>query len=117
MALDSTSMSYPNLPTRYLFHRVSARVSGLPEGPFSTTEDRPGGQLLTRWAWKYAHEVPCDLCSSTSGRPELPTRLRQCKCAHNAPSVRTLSAACARPRRDLAVGFRTDALIELAAPL
>ncbi|KAG2425075.1 hypothetical protein HXX76_013984 [Chlamydomonas incerta] len=47
-----SSMSYPGLTTQYTFHRVKARVSGIPEGPFSTTEERPGGQLLTKWVWK-----------------------------------------------------------------
>ncbi|PNH10964.1 hypothetical protein TSOC_002262 [Tetrabaena socialis] len=50
----SSSMSYPGLLTKYIFHRVKARVSGIPESPFSTTEPRPGGQLLTRWVWKAA---------------------------------------------------------------
>ncbi|GFR51035.1 hypothetical protein Agub_g13363 [Astrephomene gubernaculifera] len=48
----SSSMSYPGLLTKYIFHRVKARVSGIPESPFSTVEARPGGQLLTRWVWK-----------------------------------------------------------------
>ncbi|KAG2444337.1 hypothetical protein HXX76_001093 [Chlamydomonas incerta] len=48
----SSSMSYPGLLTKYIFHRVKARVSGIPESPFSTTEERPGGFLLTRWVWK-----------------------------------------------------------------
>ncbi|GLI61734.1 hypothetical protein VaNZ11_004160 [Volvox africanus] len=48
----SSSMSYPGLLTKYIFHRVKARVSGIPESPFSTVEVRPGGQLLTKWVWK-----------------------------------------------------------------
>ncbi|KAG2493574.1 hypothetical protein HYH03_008093 [Edaphochlamys debaryana] len=48
----SSSMSYPGLLTKYVFHRVKAHVTGIPDGPFSTTEERPGGQLLTRWIWK-----------------------------------------------------------------
>ncbi|KAG2493572.1 hypothetical protein HYH03_008091 [Edaphochlamys debaryana] len=48
----SSSRSYPGLLTQYTLHRVKAHVTGIPDGPFSTTEERPGGQLLTRWIWK-----------------------------------------------------------------
>lgn len=48
----SSSMSYPGLLTKYIFHRVKAHVTGIPESPFSTVEIRPGGQLLTKWVWK-----------------------------------------------------------------
>mmetsp|Transcript_22305 Transcript_22305/g.56751 ORF Transcript_22305/g.56751 Transcript_22305/m.56751 type:complete len:244 (-) Transcript_22305:867-1598(-) len=53
----SASMSYPGLLTRYIFHRVNARVTGLPQGAFETREERPGGQLITRWVWRDADEV------------------------------------------------------------
>ncbi len=46
----------PRPPSRpvpqYIFHRVKAHVTGIPESPFSTVEVRPGGQLLTKWVWK-----------------------------------------------------------------
>jgi hypothetical protein len=36
---------------------VNARVTGLPQGAFETREERPGGQLITRWVWRDADEV------------------------------------------------------------
>lgn len=63
------SMSYPCLATRYYFHRVSAEVAGLPDGPFETYEARPNGQLVSKWVWKSREELPNDpadpLCSSS----------------------------------------------------
>ena len=62
----SYSMSYPCLQTRYIFHRVSASVQGLPQGSFSTYEARPGGQLTSKWVWKNKDELPNDhLCTGT----------------------------------------------------
>mmetsp|Transcript_4506 Transcript_4506/g.7626 ORF Transcript_4506/g.7626 Transcript_4506/m.7626 type:complete len:279 (+) Transcript_4506:141-977(+) len=48
----SSSMSYPGLQTQYIFHRVNARLPGLPMRAFETREERPGGHLITRWTWK-----------------------------------------------------------------
>lgn len=68
----STSMSYPGLTTHYLFHRVTAKVTGLPEGSFSTFEERPGGQLTSRWVWRDPVEIPLDPASpeSSSSSPQ-----------------------------------------------
>lgn len=53
---DAALRVMPPLPARpvpqYIFHRVKAHVTGIPESPFSTVEIRPGGQLLTKWVWK-----------------------------------------------------------------
>ena len=46
-----TSGSYPGLKTQYLCHKVEARVSGLPDGSFVTTEQRPDGLLQSSWSW------------------------------------------------------------------
>lgn len=45
------SGSYPGLQTQYRCHKVEARVSGLPDGPFVTTEERPDGLLQSTWEW------------------------------------------------------------------
>ena len=37
---------------QYIFHRVRATVTGLPDSEFSTVEARPTGQLLTTWTWR-----------------------------------------------------------------
>lgn len=50
--------------TQYIFHRVRARVTGLPQGPFETYEPRPGGTLVTRWVWR---DLEC--VESMNGRP------------------------------------------------
>lgn len=47
-----SAVSYPGLPCRYTLTRVNATVAGLPWGPFSTTEPRPGGVLRTHWEWR-----------------------------------------------------------------
>jgi hypothetical protein len=49
---QSNSMSYPNLTTKYIIHRVSANVTDIPQEPFSTYEPRPGGRLTTKWVWR-----------------------------------------------------------------
>ncbi|GAX84350.1 hypothetical protein CEUSTIGMA_g11772.t1 [Chlamydomonas eustigma] len=49
---QSNSMSYPNLTTKYIIHRVSANVTDIPQEPFSTHEPRPGGRLTTKWVWR-----------------------------------------------------------------
>lgn len=68
LSATSFSMSYPCLLTRYLFHRVSASVHGLPQGPFSTYEERPGGKLTSRWVWRSEDDLPKDhLCSKGGG--------------------------------------------------
>lgn len=63
--LVSTSMSFPNLPTKYIFHRVSANCTGLPDEPFTTYEERPFGRLVTKWVWRFESEMPSDICAST----------------------------------------------------
>jgi hypothetical protein len=63
--LVSTSMSFPNLPTKYIFHRVSANCTGLPDEPFTTYEERPLGRLVTKWVWRFESEMPSDICAST----------------------------------------------------
>mmetsp|Transcript_11427 Transcript_11427/g.31950 ORF Transcript_11427/g.31950 Transcript_11427/m.31950 type:complete len:231 (-) Transcript_11427:210-902(-) len=45
------SGSYPGLKTQYQCHKVEARVSGLPDGPFVTTEQRADGLLQSSWSW------------------------------------------------------------------
>lgn len=67
LTLKDYSMSYPCLQTRYIFHRVSASVQGLPDGPFVTYEERPGGKLVSKWVWKSQHELPEDcLCTGSA---------------------------------------------------
>lgn len=48
------SGSYPGLRTQYTCHKVEASVSGLPEGDFETSEERPDGVLLSSWSWRNA---------------------------------------------------------------
>mmetsp|Transcript_20982 Transcript_20982/g.45944 ORF Transcript_20982/g.45944 Transcript_20982/m.45944 type:complete len:252 (+) Transcript_20982:215-970(+) len=62
----SSSLSYPGLTTKYIFHRVNAQVTGLPEGPFSTFEERPGGQLVTRWVWRSLQDIQAEVANGTS---------------------------------------------------
>lgn len=50
------SMSYPGLKTKYMFHRVAVTVEGLPNGPFTTSEPRPNGTLVTHWTWRTAYK-------------------------------------------------------------
>lgn len=47
-----TSGSYPGLKTQYECYKVEARVSGLPDGPFVTTEQRADGLLESTWSWE-----------------------------------------------------------------
>ena len=47
------------------FIAVGSQVTGLPQGPFSTYEERPGGKLITRWVWRYESEVPSDMLASS----------------------------------------------------
>ena len=46
------SSSYPGLMSHYVCHEVAARVRPLPQEDFETREPRPGGFLVTSWAWK-----------------------------------------------------------------
>ncbi|PRW57309.1 hypothetical protein C2E21_4331 [Chlorella sorokiniana] len=47
------SQSYPGLLSKYVCKRVSARVlSGLPEGAFTTNEQRSDGLLQHCWVWR-----------------------------------------------------------------
>ena len=49
------SPSYPGLFTRYIFHIVEARVSGLPDANFWTHESTRNGKDLVRkhhWIWR-----------------------------------------------------------------
>lgn len=41
------------------------QVTGLPDGPFSTYEERAGGRLITRWEWRYANEIESDMLASS----------------------------------------------------
>lgn len=51
-----TSGSYPGLKTEYRCHKVEARVTGLPEGNFETSETRRDGVLLSSWQWRVSRD-------------------------------------------------------------
>jgi len=49
----NTSPSFPGLMVVYDLYTIDAVVDGLPEGPFTTLEDKGGGKVLTlNWGWK-----------------------------------------------------------------
>lgn len=49
---EKESQSYPGLYSKYVCHRVQAKVVGLPEDNFTTQEERGDGQLTHVWEWQ-----------------------------------------------------------------
>ncbi|WP_420641478.1 NUDIX hydrolase [Candidatus Leptofilum sp.] len=57
---NTTSISYPGLPSQYNFHLLEAAVSGLPEGEFwreNKTEGTVDPVRRHRWAWRPKESV------------------------------------------------------------
>lgn len=73
---ERESTSYPGLITRYVSHIIGVQVDGLPDGPFSTTEEPAlavagvHGTRAHEWVWQRPMGVSAEFAAAAGQAPK-----------------------------------------------